>query len=101
MVGRRNATTTGSRDLSKGNTPNALTSILEPMRPHRAQMVVLSGLSNSGVVSPKEGGGVHTRAHGGWLNGVLPKGPTCGPERRSISTRRTSLGLRPRSARSS
>ena len=56
-----------------GGKDYALTSILEPMRPHRAQMVVLSGLSNSGVVSPKEGGGVHTRAHGGWLNGVLPK----------------------------
>src|SRR5207249_767371 len=28
---------------------------------------------NQGVISPNEGGGVHTRAHGGWLNGVLPK----------------------------
>jgi hypothetical protein len=33
----------------------------------------VSGLSNLGVVSSNEGGGVHTRAHGGWLNGVLPK----------------------------
>ena len=51
----------------------ALTPILEPMKAYRNRMVVISGLSNSGVVSPKEGGGVHTRAHGGWLNGVLPK----------------------------
>ena len=36
-------------------------------------MVVVSGLSNNSVVSPNEGGGVHTRAHGGWLSGVLPK----------------------------
>ena len=36
-------------------------------------MTVITGLSNSGVLSPNEGGGVHTRAHGGWLNGVLPK----------------------------
>ena len=26
-----------------------------------------------GVISNNEGGGVHTRAHAGWLNGVLPK----------------------------
>ncbi len=50
-----------------------LTPILQPMEAYRDQMVVLSGLSNYGVVSPNEGGGVHTRAHGGWLNGVLPK----------------------------
>ncbi|HIE92156.1 MAG TPA: DUF1552 domain-containing protein, partial [Acidobacteria bacterium] len=36
-------------------------------------MVVVSGLSNRGLVSTNEGGGVHTRAHGGWLSGVLPK----------------------------
>ena len=50
-----------------------LTPILQPMEAYRDQMVVLSGLSNYGVVSPNEGGGVHTRAHGGWLNGILPK----------------------------
>ena len=50
-----------------------ITPILEPLRPYKDQMVVVSGLSNYGVVSPNEGGGVHTRAHGGWLNGVLPK----------------------------
>ena len=44
-----------------------------PLEPFRDQMVVVSGLSNSGVVSTNEGGGVHTRAHGGWLSGVLPK----------------------------
>ena len=32
-----------------------------------------SGLSNLGVISHNEGGGVHTRAHAGWLSGVLPK----------------------------
>ena len=49
------------------------TPILRPLEPFRDQMVVVSGLSNNGVVSPNEGGGVHTRAHGGWLSGVLPK----------------------------
>ncbi len=51
----------------------ALTPILKPLEPFRDQVVVVSGLSNNGVVSPNEGGGVHTRAHGGWLSGVLPK----------------------------
>ena len=49
------------------------TPILRPLEPFRDQMVVVSGLSNNGVVSSNEGGGVHTRAHGGWLSGVLPK----------------------------
>ena len=56
-----------------GGASFALTPILEPLAPFRDQLVVVSGLSNSGVVSPNEGGGVHTRAHGGWLSGVLPK----------------------------
>jgi hypothetical protein len=50
-----------------------LTPILQPLADYREHMVVVSGLSNSGLVSPNEGGGVHTRAHGGWLSGVLPK----------------------------
>jgi hypothetical protein len=50
-----------------------LTPVLKPLEPFRDQMNVLSGLSNLGVISPKEGGGVHTRAHAGWLNGVLAK----------------------------
>ncbi len=50
-----------------------LTPILKPLEPFRDQITVVSGLSNLGVISPNEGGGVHTRAHGGWLNGVLPK----------------------------
>ena len=50
-----------------------LTPILKPLEPFRDQMTVVTGLSNLGVISPNEGGGVHTRAHGGWLNGVLPK----------------------------
>lgn len=54
--------------------PNfALTPILKPLEPFREQLTVLSGLSNLGVISPNEGGGVHTRAHAGWLNGVLAK----------------------------
>ena len=50
-----------------------LSPTLTPLAPFRDQLTVLSGLSNSGVVSPNEGGGVHTRAHGGWLSGVLPR----------------------------
>ena len=50
-----------------------LTPVLSPLAPWRDRMTVVTGLSNSGVVSPNEGGGVHTRAHGGWLNGILPK----------------------------
>ena len=50
-----------------------LSPILKPLEPYRDQMVVVSGLSNRGLVSTNEGGGVHTRAHGGWLSGVLPK----------------------------
>jgi hypothetical protein len=49
------------------------TPILKPLEPFREHLTVVSGLSNLGVISPNEGGGVHTRAHGGWLNGVLPK----------------------------
>ena len=50
-----------------------LTPVLKPLEPFREQLTVLSGLSNLGVISPNEGGGVHTRAHAGWLNGVLAK----------------------------
>ena len=50
-----------------------MTPILSPLKSYRENMVVISGLSNSALVSPNEGGGVHTRAHGGWLSGVLPK----------------------------
>ena len=49
-----------------------LTPVLQPLADFRDQLTVVTGLSNSGVLSPNEGGGVHTRAHGGWLNGVLP-----------------------------
>ncbi len=50
-----------------------LTPVLKPLEPFREHLTVLSGLSNLGVISPNEGGGVHTRAHAGWLNGVLAK----------------------------
>ena len=56
-----------------GGRDYTITPILRPLESYRDQMVVVSGLSNNGVVSPNEGGGVHTRAHGGWLSGVLPK----------------------------
>lgn len=50
-----------------------LTPILKPLEPLRDHVTVLTGLSNRAVISHNEGGGVHTRAHAGWLNGVLPK----------------------------
>ena len=56
-----------------GGRGYTMTPILKPLEAYREQMVVISGLNNNGVVSPNEGGGVHTRAHGGWLSGVLPK----------------------------
>ena len=56
-----------------GGRDYPITPILRPLEAFRDQLVVVSGLSNNGVVSPNEGGGVHTRAHGGWLSGVLPK----------------------------
>ena len=57
----------------EGGGGYAMTPILRPLEAYREQMVVVTGLSNKGIVSPNEGGGVHTRAHGGWLSGVLPK----------------------------
>ena len=56
-----------------GGSDFALSPVLGPLAAHRDRMTIMTGLSNSGVVSPNEGGGVHTRAHGGWLNGILPK----------------------------
>lgn len=59
--------------VGDGGRDYEITPILKPLEAYRDQMVVVSGLSNNGIVSPNEGGGVHTRAHGGWLSGVLPK----------------------------
>jgi len=56
-----------------GGSTFAFTPVLKPLEPFRDRVTVVSGLSNQGVISPNEGGGVHTRAHGGGLNGVLPK----------------------------
>ena len=56
-----------------GGTHFELTPVLQPLAAFRDQLTVVSGLSNSGVVSSREGGGVHTRAHCGWLSGTLPK----------------------------
>src|SRR5436190_5510022 len=53
-----------------GGSTFAFTPVLKPLEPFRDRVTVVSGLSNQGVISPNEGGGVHTRAHGGWLNGV-------------------------------
>ncbi|MEO2199247.1 MAG: DUF1552 domain-containing protein [bacterium] len=59
--------------LGGGGRGFEMSPTLKPLEPYREQMVVVSGLSNRGLVSTNEGGGVHTRAHGGWLSGVLPK----------------------------
>ena len=56
-----------------GGRDYKITRILSPLKDYREQMIVVSRLSNNGLVSTNEGGGVHTRAHGGWLSGVLPK----------------------------
>ena len=56
-----------------GGTDFTLTRILEPLKDLRPHVNVLTGLSNLGALSHDEGGGVHTRAHASWLNGVRPK----------------------------
>ena len=56
-----------------GGTNYAFTPILKPLEPMRDKINVLSGLSNRGLISTKEGGGPHTRSVAGWLSGVLPK----------------------------
>ena len=56
-----------------GGSDFELSPVLGPLDPLRDRLTVVTGLSNRGVLSPNEGGGVHTRAHGGWLNGILPK----------------------------
>jgi hypothetical protein len=56
-----------------GGTTFQYTPILKPLEPFHKHITVVSGLSNRGVLSSKDGGGVHTRAHGGWLSGVLPR----------------------------
>src|SRR5262245_47476927 len=47
--------------------------ILKQLEPMREQLTVLTGLSNRALLTSKEGGGHHTRAHAGWLSGVKPK----------------------------
>src|SRR5262245_31367683 len=46
---------------------------LKPLEPFRDKLVVVTGLSNRGVMSTNEGGGVHQRCHAGWLSGIKPK----------------------------
>ena len=62
-----------------GGKDFVLTRTLKPLEPFRDQIVVVSGLSNRSLVSTNEGGGVHTRAHGGWLSGVLRPRPARRP----------------------
>ena len=47
--------------------------MLQPLEPYRDQMTIVTGLSNYELMSSDQGGGVHTRAHSGWLNGIHPK----------------------------
>lgn len=56
-----------------GGTDYTFTPVLKPLEPLRSKINVLSGLSNRGLISTKEGGGPHTRSVAGWLSGVLPK----------------------------
>lgn len=57
----------------EGGTHFALSQSLQPLAPFRDRLVVLTGLSNRGVMSQNEGGGVHQRAHAGWLSGIKAK----------------------------
>jgi hypothetical protein len=56
-----------------GGPDFTFTPILKPLEPFKRHLIVASGFSNLGVLSANEGGGVHTRAHGGWLSGTLAK----------------------------
>ena len=64
---------TNFHPAGSGGTDFALTPILEPLKELRPHINVLTGLSNRGALSHNQGGGVHTRAHASWLNGVMPK----------------------------
>jgi len=50
----------------------ALPHILEPLQPHRDQMMVLSGLSHHNAKALGDGGGDHARASAVFLTGVHP-----------------------------
>ena len=56
-----------------GGTNFELTPVLQPLKDLRQYINVLTGLSNRAALSSDEGGGVHSRAHAPWLNGVRPK----------------------------
>jgi hypothetical protein len=56
-----------------GGTAFELTPVLKPLAGLREHIVVVTGLSNMPLLANDQGGGVHTRNHAGWLNGVLPK----------------------------
>ena len=57
----------------RGGSAFELTPVLKPLAELRDRVVVVTGLSNLPLLANDQGGGVHTRNHAGWLNGVLPK----------------------------
>jgi hypothetical protein len=57
----------------RGGSAFELTPVLKPLAALRDRIVVVTGLSNLPLLANDQGGGVHTRNHAGWLNGVLPK----------------------------
>jgi hypothetical protein len=57
----------------RGGSSFELTPVLKPLAALRDHVVVVTGLSNMPLLANDQGGGVHTRNHAGWLNGVLPK----------------------------
>jgi len=53
-----------------GGTQFTLSPVLKPLEPVRQHVTILSGLSN---LTPGRGGGGHSSAHSGWLNGAPSK----------------------------
>ena len=54
--------------------------IMKPVEPFRDDIVLLTGLSNLQAEPNGEGGGVHARCSGAWLNGARPKRSEADPE---------------------
>ncbi len=53
-----------------GGTQFTLSTVLKPLEPVRQHVTVLSGLAN---LTTGRGGGGHSSAHSGWLNGAVSK----------------------------
>ncbi|MES2572079.1 MAG: DUF1552 domain-containing protein, partial [Verrucomicrobiota bacterium] len=49
-----------------------LPSILQPLQPHRNELLVLSGLTQDRGRANGDGGGDHARSAGSWLTGAQP-----------------------------